>query len=81
MTLLWEGNSEGMKRCDARCHNATKPKCACICGGRYHGKKSWSPELRDAINEYGKEMVAGMKPKGVDVSGLETALGGNLFRP
>jgi hypothetical protein len=24
-------------RYDARCHNATKPSCDCVCGGRYHG--------------------------------------------
>ncbi len=28
------------RRCDATCHRAKKPKCACICGGRYHGKGS-----------------------------------------
>jgi hypothetical protein len=25
------------QRCDARCYNATKGKCNCICGGRNHG--------------------------------------------
>ena len=25
------------RRCDARCHNATKPRCRCICGGVNHG--------------------------------------------
>ena len=28
------------RRCDATCHRAKKPRCACICGGRYHGKGS-----------------------------------------
>jgi len=28
---------EGKRRCDARCHNAKKPKCRCICGGGNHG--------------------------------------------
>jgi hypothetical protein len=31
------GNSEGERRCDARCHKAEHHKCTCICGGRYHG--------------------------------------------
>lgn len=31
------GNSEGERRCDAKCHNAKEPGCDCICGGRYHG--------------------------------------------
>lgn len=31
-------NSQGcVGRCDARCHEATQPKCKCICGGRNHG--------------------------------------------
>ena len=25
------------RRCDARCHKATKPRCRCICGGVNHG--------------------------------------------
>lgn len=24
-------------RCDARCHEAKKPECNCICGGAHHG--------------------------------------------
>lgn len=35
--ILSVGNSEGTRRCDARCHQATEPDCDCICGGRYHG--------------------------------------------
>lgn len=26
-----------LRRCDARCYNATKPKCNCICRGANHG--------------------------------------------
>lgn len=25
------------RRCDARCHRATKPRCRCVCGGVNHG--------------------------------------------
>lgn len=28
----------GRFRCDATCHNARGKRCACICGGRLHGK-------------------------------------------
>jgi hypothetical protein len=36
-TLLTVGNSEGSRRCDAKCHEAKDPDCDCVCGGRYHG--------------------------------------------
>lgn len=37
-TLIRESHSDGTeRRCDARCHNAKRPECECICGGRYHG--------------------------------------------
>ena len=36
-TVLSVGNSEGERRCDARCHDAAKGECGCVCGGRYHG--------------------------------------------
>lgn len=36
-TILTVGNSDGERRCDAKCHNATEPDCDCVCGGRYHG--------------------------------------------
>jgi hypothetical protein len=37
MTLLSVSNSEGTRRCDARCYNAQHPGCDCICQGRNHG--------------------------------------------
>ncbi len=37
-TVLSVGNSEGERRCDARCHDAGLfTDCDCVCGGRYHG--------------------------------------------
>jgi len=37
-TLIAAYNSEGcIGRCDAKCYNATTPRCECICGGRNHG--------------------------------------------
>jgi hypothetical protein len=37
-TLLIVGNSEGSRRCDAKCHDAGESECDCVCGGRYHGR-------------------------------------------
>jgi len=38
-TLMIESHSHGRaRRCDARCYNAQKPKCRCICGGRNHAQ-------------------------------------------
>ena len=31
------GGGEKGRHCNATCHRAKKPQCACICGGRYHG--------------------------------------------
>lgn len=36
-TLLTLPTARGRRRCDATCHRATRPLCACICGGAYHG--------------------------------------------
>lgn len=36
-TIMSYSDSDGTRRCDARCHKATQPECECICGGRYHG--------------------------------------------
>lgn len=41
MTIMTYGTSGGeRRRCDATCHRAKKPECACICNGRYHGTGS-----------------------------------------
>lgn len=37
-TLIEVRNSSGIVgRCDAKCYNAKKPGCTCICGGKNHG--------------------------------------------
>lgn len=48
-TLIEYRNREGKitGRCDARCHNAKRPKCKCVCGGLNHGvglteAKAWT---------------------------------------
>lgn len=38
-TIFAVYNSQGcIGRCDAKCHEAERPECDCICGGLYHGK-------------------------------------------
>lgn len=38
MTVIMSETSGGRTRtCSGSCHKAKKPKCRCICGGRYHG--------------------------------------------
>lgn len=49
-TIITMGNSNGTRRCDATCHKATKQKCSCVCGGRYHGKGS-SEKAQEALTE------------------------------
>lgn len=36
--MTWETSGGKKGRCDARCHNAKRPKCRCMCGGDLHGK-------------------------------------------
>lgn len=37
-TLISVHNSNGcVGRCDAKCYNALRPECDCICGGLNHG--------------------------------------------
>jgi len=38
VTLMQEIPAHGpIRRCTAKCYNAKKPKCRCICGGKNHG--------------------------------------------
>ncbi len=47
-TVLSVGNSEGARRCDARCHDAEPGGvCDCVCGGRYHA--AGSSRVLDAV--------------------------------
>lgn len=37
-TLISVHTSQGEEgRCDAKCYNATRAGCRCVCGGRNHG--------------------------------------------
>jgi hypothetical protein len=66
MTIMTHGNSEGTRRCDATCHNATSPKCVCICGGRYHGKGPRAQEqlTRDWLGDDWREQKAAIEAAG-----------------
>lgn len=39
-TLIIQKDAQGdiKGRCDAKCYNAKRPECTCICGGVNHGK-------------------------------------------
>lgn len=66
MTIMTVGNSEGVRRCDGTCHNARKPKCTCICGGRYHGAGAKAQEMltRDWLGDEWREKLAAIKAAG-----------------
>ncbi|MDR7400506.1 MAG: hypothetical protein QN144_14515 [Armatimonadota bacterium] len=53
MTLIAVYNSEGVRRCDARCYNAKQPKCSCVCNGANHGKGFTGAleQTRDMVGE------------------------------
>jgi hypothetical protein len=71
MTLISFGTNGGeRRRCDATCHNAEKPECTCICGGRYHGKKEGSEELRSEIRAAGEEILAKLNMRQLEKLGF-----------
>lgn len=75
MTLIYQRTTGGrMNRCDARCHNAKRAKCKCICGGRYHGKRSNSVELLEAVRETASTVISDLETNGVDCDGLRALL-------
>ena len=56
-TIMSVGRGRNRRRCDATCHNATKPSCSCICGGRYHGVRAQAETM------YRADVLAGMYGK------------------
>lgn len=59
MTLITVGNSEGERRCDARCYDAQGPVCDCICGGRNHG--AGLERAQDNTREHAHEILEAWK--------------------
>ncbi len=43
------------RRCDATCHGARGKRCACICGGWYHGKGNTPGALGQARAQLERE--------------------------
>ncbi len=65
-TVMAWYNSEGCKgRCDAKCHNALKSGCHCMCGGRYHGANQAPPGdgLKDRMEKFGAEVLEGAQQR------------------
>ncbi len=74
MTIMSQyGAGGGVKgrRCDATCHKATKPECACICGGRYHGRGSSEAAqeqlTKDWLGDDWKDQVERIRREAVEV--------------
>ena len=58
MTTMQWGNSSGtMGRCDAKCHGAILPTCQCMCGGRYHGSALQPGGVKQAVSDFGVEVL------------------------
>ena len=56
-TIIKVGNG----RCDARCHEAKKPECDCVCGGRYHGALLQGPaELERRLKTHHQWVLGGV---------------------
>lgn len=67
MSEMSEVSGGGQKRrqCNARCHNARKPKCTCICGGRYHGAAR-DGTLEKRVEEFTKGLLGTETSRPVD---------------
>lgn len=49
--------SDGRRRqCNASCHNAKKPICRCICGGKFHGSAR-NGTFEQKVDEFRQEML------------------------
>ena len=71
MTLITFGTSGGVRRrCDATCHNAKQPHCTCICGGRYHGKREGSEELKAEVMAVEDEVLRNLNSRQLERLGI-----------
>ena len=80
-TLLRVGNSEGERRCDAKCYDAAEPGCDCCCGGRNHG--AGLKQATANTQELGEQWIAAAaRERGVTVAELKGELfGAPLSQP
>jgi hypothetical protein len=58
--------TEGVRRCDSRCHHAKSPNCRCVCGGRYHGAGDGAQEqlTTDVLGEGWRERKRAIEANG-----------------
>lgn len=54
--MSWHSSSGEQHRCDAKCHNAERPDCECMCGGAFHGAGR-DGTLEQKIKEHGDEIL------------------------
>lgn len=52
----------GRRRCDERCRKAKSPKCRCLCGGKYHGRKIPERVLKKLRRQRGTQLELFPKP-------------------
>ena len=76
VTLITVGNSEGDRRCDARCYDARYDTCECCCGGVNHGagRKQATQNTTDIANKVLKSTL----DKGAVIQPIQKVLGGLL---
>ena len=74
-TLMWWGNSEGVKgRCDAKCHGAAGPDCDCMCGGAFHGTRHQQGGVEQTVEVHMSEIYEAAKQR-AKAEGLQIHLG------
>jgi hypothetical protein len=64
MTFMsWTGPGNARGRCDARCHDAERGPCDCLCNGVYHGAGRKPGELLRRVQVHGEEVLAQAKAR------------------
>lgn len=55
--MTWETSGGKKGRCNATCHNAKHDKCACMCGGKFHGSARQEGGVQQALDEHWDEVI------------------------
>jgi len=71
--ISWESSGGKKGRCDARCHNAKRPKCKCCCGGHYHGAAR-DGTLEQKVQEFGSQIIKELEDRGSNIKTAQPAL-------
>lgn len=64
--LIVVGGSEGQRRCDSRCYDATSLDCDCVCGSVNHGVGLMA--ARSNTEEMAQDLVKEYQKRGEDIS-------------